>query len=412
VRIIRLATNYPLYLKEFRDRHPGLREKSYDEQYAMLMEDCYGLANFYTHSLGKLGYEVWEPVGNAEIMQKRWAVENGIAFDEKNWLVDIVTAQVEHFRPDIIFVTDYVTYSLSFFANIRERCPSIRLVVGWCGAPYSDESVFKAYDVVMSNIPSLVRHFREKGHRSKYMCHAFEPRILEKTALNGESTTDFSFVGSIAKKTDFHIQREALLKNLAEETDLQMWLYTSGPSEWEMKRQRFRQRLFDLVQSAKKIPGGGLMLGCLPGLSRCVEMEKRPLRAKRLDQAIVSRAKPPLFGLAMYKKLGSSRVTLNSHIDLSGEHATNMRLFEATGMGTCLLTDWKPNLHELFQPDEEVVTYRNPEEAVEKVQFLLAHDETRKTIARKGQRRTLEAHTYDKRAHQLDELIKKMLGVR
>jgi glycosyltransferase involved in cell wall biosynthesis len=375
----------------------------------MLMEDCYGWANFYTHSLGKLGYEVWEPVGNAEIMQKRWAAENGIAFDEKNWLMDIATAQVEHFQPDIVFVNDYMTYSFNFLANIREKCPSIRLVFGWCGAPYYDESVFKAYDVVMSNILPLVRDFREKGHRSEYMCHAFEPKVLEKTTLNGESRTEFSFIGSIARKADFHIQREALLKKLAEETDLQMWLHVGEPSEREIKRQRFRQRKFDLVQSAKKIPGGRVLLGFLPGLRKYVEMEKRPLRVKRLDEAIVSRAKPPLFGVSMYNKLGSSLVTLNTHIDLSGEYASNMRLFEATGMGACLLTDWKPNLHELFEPDEEVVTYRDPEEAVEKVQYLLTHEETRKRIARMGQQRTLKNHTYDIRAHQLHELAKKMI---
>lgn len=44
-------------------------------------------------------------------------------------------------------------------------------------------------------------------------------------------------------------------------------------------------------------------------------------------------------------------------------------------MGACLVTDWKENLHEMFEPEKEVVTYRSADEMVEKVNYLLAHDE-------------------------------------
>ncbi len=51
----------------------------------------------------------------------------------------------------------------------------------------------------------------------------------------------------------------------------------------------------------------------------------------------------------MYQVLRRSRITLNSHIDLAGREAGNMRLFEATGVGAFLLTDFKDNLHTLFR---------------------------------------------------------------
>ena len=102
-------------------------------------------------------------------------------------------------------------------------------------------------------------------------------------------------------------------------------------------------------------------------------------------------------------------MTLNNHIDLSSGFANNMRLFEATGVGTCLLTDWKPNLHELFEPDLEVVTYRSAEEAVEKARYLLTHYRERQEIASAGQKRTLSTYTYDHRAQELDRLIRKSL---
>ena len=109
----------------------------------------------------------------------------------------------------------------------------------------------------------------------------------------------------------------------------------------------------------------------------------------------------------MFQKLHDSKVVLNIHGDNSPSSATNMRLFEATGVGTCLLTDWKENLHDLFEPEVEVVTYRTTEECIEKVNYLLENDTERKAIAAAGQRRTLKDHTVKQRVEQIDEIIRK-----
>jgi spore maturation protein CgeB len=110
----------------------------------------------------------------------------------------------------------------------------------------------------------------------------------------------------------------------------------------------------------------------------------------------------------MYQILHGSKVTVNHHGDVA-PYANNMRLFEATGVGALLVTDWKVNLHEMFEPGREVVAYRNPEECVELVQYYLEHDEEREAIARAGQERTLREHTYYHRMQELVEIIAKHL---
>ncbi len=87
-----------------------------------------------------------------------------------------------------------------------------------------------------------------------------------------------------------------------------------------------------------------------------------------------------------------------------------MRLYEATGVGTCLLTDWKANLPNLFTLDVEVVAYRSAEECIEKVRYLLDHEDVRQAIAAAGQRRTLRDHTTRQRAEQLDDIIQSHWG--
>jgi spore maturation protein CgeB len=87
-----------------------------------------------------------------------------------------------------------------------------------------------------------------------------------------------------------------------------------------------------------------------------------------------------------------------------------MRLFETTGVGTCLLTDWKENLSDLFDLNSEVVAFRSVQECSEKLRWLLADESARQAIAVGGQRRTLRDHTFAVRAAKLDDVVRHLLA--
>ena len=111
----------------------------------------------------------------------------------------------------------------------------------------------------------------------------------------------------------------------------------------------------------------------------------------------------------MYQVLRRSRITLNSHIDLAGGEAGNMRLFEATGVGAFLLTDFKDNLDTLFVPDGEVAVWRSIEDCLNVIGRMIGDDNGRAAIARAGQARTMAQHTYRHRAAEILGLVE---GVR
>ena len=87
-----------------------------------------------------------------------------------------------------------------------------------------------------------------------------------------------------------------------------------------------------------------------------------------------------------------------------------MRLFEATGVGSLLITDEKDNLSEFFEVGKEIVTYGDADELVDKIRFYLAHEEKRSRIARAGQERTLREHTYLHRMRELERILDSWLG--
>jgi len=383
MRLLKIGVYYPTYLEQFYARRPGLAAADYAAQHTALIEDCFGSSDFWTGELSRLGYETCDLIINAAPLQRAWAAERGLEFDEGDWLFRIAEAQVRDFRPEVLIVADYSTVTPPFLRRLRDVCPSLRLVLGWCGAPYNDGSVFGEWDVVLSCVPELVAHFREAGHRSRHVNHAFEPRVLEKLGeLDCLPATDFVFVGSLVKSERFHLGREKLLARLVEETGLQLWSEVGPPPPPPPSGLRRAARLL------------------LGGAAR----SQPPQSA--VDARIAHRARPALFGLDMFRQLRAGRVALNTHIDISTHSASNMRLFEATGVGACLLTDWKANLHELFEPDAEVVAYREADECVEKVKYLLGHESRRREIAASGQRRTLRDHTFASRAVLIDDIIR------
>lgn len=405
VKLQRITTNYAGYLSKFYQTRPELTSQPFSVQHQALMDDCYGWADFWSTALATHGYEANEVVSNAEPMQKAWAREHKVSFDEKNWLLAITTAQIKAFRPDVLFVNDYVNYPAAYVRQLRSECPSIRLVLGWCGAPYSDGSVFNEYDVVLSSVPEMVRTFRSQGHRCEHINHAFDARVLNRLRKD-EPDVEFSFIGTIATKSEFHKARKQLILDLLESTPLQVWIDARSPSLQERGNVLARQLAFDAVQAASRVGVPEAMLRALPVAGKVKHWKARPALPPRLDERIVMAARGPLFGVEMFQQLQRSRVSLNNHIDISSTHASNMRLYEATGAGSCLLTDAMSNLQELFEPDVEVVTYKNAEECAEKVNYLLAHEAERDEIARAGQQRTLRDHSFDNRAARLDEIIR------
>ena len=153
----------------------------------------------------------------------KWAQEQGLDYDEANWVESIVKAQVKNYQPEIIIISKQSTFSPGFVNNLRSEVPALRIVISWCGSPYKDISIFREYDFILSCIPELVEDFNAKGHLCYHLNHAFDPCVLDKIDTSSDASTDFSFIGSIVKVANSHIEREALLIELVEDTDLEIW---------------------------------------------------------------------------------------------------------------------------------------------------------------------------------------------
>lgn len=112
-----------------------------------------------------------------------------------------------------------------------------------------------------------------------------------------------------------------------------------------------------------------------------------------------------VWGLDRLRQLRASRVTLNRHPEAAGRFAGNRLLFDATGCGALLLTDYRDDLAALFEIGDELLAYRSPEECADLVSWALAHPEQAEVIARAGQARTLRDHGPEQRLAALAERL-------
>ncbi|MFH1314599.1 MAG: glycosyltransferase [Candidatus Eisenbacteria bacterium] len=80
----------------------------------------------------------------------------------------------------------------------------------------------------------------------------------------------------------------------------------------------------------------------------------------------------------------------------------NMRVFEAMGCGSLLLTERLPE-DPLFTPGEHLITYDDSKDCIELIRYYLANEEERARIARQGQEAVRSGHMY---THRLQTVIR------
>jgi len=354
MKVAYFATYYDDFIRAYLAARPEFHTLPYAEQYKRLLAEPFGTFGSYVRAARRAGADAHLLVANFEPLQRQWARENGLAVGN-DWQRAVVAAQIRALKPDVLFIGSMFEYYGPFLSGLKG---SYGTLAGWISCPTPPNLSLDGFQLVLSSLPSLVESFRARGIRSEVLPAAFDTDVLGSLG-DVPKTIPVSFVGGM---TGAHTKRKALLEALVARTPLKVWGYGYQP-------QGRRQKLRSIF------------------------------RATGLEKAHQGEA----WGLDMYRVLAGSRVTINVHIDMAGDAAVNMRMYEATGAGTLLVTDGGKNLAEVFEPGKEVVTYKTPEEAVEKVRFYLSHEKERAEIAAAGQQRTLKNYTYD-------HVITRMLG--
>lgn len=399
MKLLRLVTAYPEYIKQFYSIHSGLETKSYVEQKKWWNYDSSPWSDTWTSALRLLGHETKGIIVNARQLQKTWANEN-LPKTFHGTFEDIALAQIKKFKPDVLW---FVDYNLSLLKRIRSEVSSVRFILGWVGSAIPKTTIWNDMDLILSCAPETVQYFKSKGYPAIHIHHGFDPRVNSR--INHEDETiGCSFIGGLIRNKGFHLYREKIIEQLIDSgIDLQIYSPSSRYNKVSDSLQLTKIAFYMGTKFLKNVGVKEELLRFIPIIKKTSEWESRPMLL--VSKKIKPHISQMVFGLKMFQTLKNSQINLNVHADSSPNFASNMKLFETTGVGTCLITDWKKNLYELFEPDIEIISYKSIDECVEKIKWLMAHHLKREEIARAGLSRVLNQHTFLHRAEQLEEIL-------
>lgn len=376
MRIMIFDRLYGPFVEYLYQQQPGLSEQSYHQQWQVINQQWFSLSDSASYYLNQLGVDAQEFYLNVWPIQIQWLKEfdknplslSRLAAQIRKWpwigmrlqeqlLYQVALKQVQDYKPDIVIVDDLVA-PLSFLKQIKALGAAL---VGKKSSLLPPKECIEMYDLVITSYEPYLEHLRHAGTKTAWLPFAFDNRILEDLPLR-QVEKKVTFIGGLGSQV--HQERCQLLDVVAQECPLQVYGYG-----------------FD-----------------------------QPDRYPHLKNAYQGEA----WGLEMYRILQQSALTINSHGRMFihepvCEKANNMRLYEATGVGALLLTDYKQDLNRYFKLDQEVVAYGNASDLISKIKYYLEHPDQAETIASQGQIKTTQEYNYQKRMQDLKQILEQEL---
>jgi spore maturation protein CgeB len=376
VSVVRTSFIPPRFLQDLYAHEIGDTEAySYAELRSKIFSYYIFEFDYFSHYLNKGGrYFVEEIILNDTVLQRKWATEHGMKISATD--AEIFEEQLRLFKPDIIMDTN--NFFMRNSAEEYKKKFGVKAVFAWdgyTGNRFDRQS--KGVDLVLTCVDDIKNAYTALGYKCAILPFAFDVRIFESLKNELVVTDNVCFSGTISDNV--HEERkELLMKMIRSDIPFDMYISNIGQNLQLWSRAQLRalkdfrwKDYWDYITLQRHNLGG-------------------------------------VYGRGMFKTLGSSLIQLNSHGD-NIIQAGNMRLFEATGMGTLLLTDWKSNIAQIFTPEEEVITYKSAREAMDKARYFLGHPDEAKQIAMRGQARTIKEYSAEVRMQRFQKFCDDLL---
>jgi hypothetical protein len=400
MRIAKIARRPEGYWRARYAADPSAADLPHDAQRAWLFADFFGPVDTWERHLRAAGHDAHDVLCGIGPLDRAWLAERGGGEPD----AALFLRRVRELSPEVVILEAIQSWTADEIQAFR-GIPGVRAVVGVTGTDIRHLRQLRLVDAVMTCMPDLVDDLRAGGGRAVLLPWWFDRRVLDALPEPRTVDAELTFVGSLDPGPHMHDERLSLLRAVARAVPIRV--HSNLVADPAAVAARFAATSA-AYWAARTMRAVGVPEGRLPApLAKAARWHRPP--AFLYDRALFRQVRPSGFGLSMYRLLRAGRATLNMHVALAGPYAANMRLFEATGAGVCLLTDAKRNLSDFFA-DGEVVVYDGVEDAAEKARWLRDNPRDADAVAARGQARTLASHGFESRVPIVEEAIRLALS--
>lgn len=384
MKVLIIWPYYEVYLEYFYDRNKNIEGLSFEEHRMLFFNDHYGWPSDLSQYMNNMGIETEFIISNSEKLQKRWALENGLeAYSENNWEKEIAFEQIKKFKPDILWVSE-----THFFGDFINRAKSYcKKIITWISSETPSKLDFSGISMLLTSQPDILQEKHHLFEKIIVTYPGFNRHIIEELG-NIEKKHDFVFIGQF---TSSHKYRTQVLAYLIQNgIDLKIF----GSITRIQKSSKIKRFLGDVLKQRDLLKG-----------IKTIREPTADVDYNNNIKYISSACQGPVFGLDYYRVLAQSKVGLNIHSDISGDYVDNMRMFETTGVGTCLMTTESINNIEIFEPDKEILTFNSKEHLLDIVRNIDFNKTEIKQISKAGQRKTLSQYSIERMYENIKEIF-------
>lgn len=403
MKILRFYHVHPYYanLKHLIDSN---KNSSFGELISLLNKKGLIFPRLFTSSMTILGHESQDFVINSSELIQKWCEEHGYLFADQ--FSNLCNA-IAYYKPDVLFLErDTYAIPIEYKKEFKKKFPFLKCIAARWGAQTPEHHLPKFAGIdVMFAIDNTLQKLLQKEIKTVYALRpGFDP-TLEGQVPFDQKKYPFTFVGTSGHGMEDHYERYNMLVKMLSQTPIlcfcneplaldkkifhmepfQRYLWTKTP-----KQQSLARNLFRIIYGKQIGSQFNKLIRDLdsPGITN----QNLYLFQMPLKYLFKRKIMPPIYGDDYLETLMHSKISLNIHID-DRAYSGNFRTFEATGAGSCLLTDRASLMKDEFISDEEIVSYNSFEEAKDKYLYLSKNPNKCAEIALKGQKRTLRDHT-------------------
>jgi len=270
---------------------------------------------------------------NSEFLQHKWARENAIEI-QGNWETAILAAQMEAFEPDVFY-----TVNAQWFSNHHKQLPTVKCSAFWRAAPIQAEINYELFDVALTYAERYRKILHEVGMDNvELQPFSFDYRINEHLD-NKKEKNDLAFIGTYNQQFK---KRNNYLKSIVKHH------FLTKTIRFHLKSS-FRYR------------------GTVPNINPwLLPVYRQPVYLRKM--------------LLVFK---ASKIIFNCHSDMARKAKGNMRVYEALGTKSFMLTD-EGDYPEHLTSGRDFITYKNKEDLSNKIIYYLNNPSQRKQIAEQG----------------------------
>ncbi|GEM_PF-454622 len=369
MKVFQAIHSYAPYIKDFEERYAIDKNNiSFAGLKSKLLKDRFYAAHLLKPVLDEHDERGFYTMWDYPLLQYKWAEEKG--WKERN-LKKILFAQIEDFGPDVFYNGSPMHFSKQ---EISEGLNKKIKRVCWSASPHFDEEMFKIYQLRLTNLPT---HISDGKSKSAYRSLLFQPAhdpVMDAFSANEERPVDLFFYGQYL---DFYFEK--------------------------------RNRLIDQLLDFKEKSALNIELALLYDIKYAGRSfyDKILRRRKRIifpPEFVRSKSLKPLYGLALYKKIASSKIVFNAAVDFTGKYKVNMRNFEALGLGAHLLSDEGIYPRHMIK-DIHFTTYSDFADFCSKLEMLINEPEKRREAAQRGNEMIRAYYSKEKQWAHFCELI-------